>query len=81
MGPGFNDREFDFVGFGVVFAFAKFEDFGIEDFDADAELGGFGFANAVVFERVQGGEAGQGDFVGIFNFRFLILDLGSGTSK
>ena len=68
MGPGFDDREFDFVGFGVVFVFAEFEDLGIEDFDADAELGSFEFADAIVFERVQGGEAGQGDFVGIFEF-------------
>ena len=81
MGPGFDDGEFDFVGFGVVFAFAEFEDLGIEDFNADAEFVSFGFADAIVFERVQGGEAGEGDFVVIFDFRILIFDLGSGTSN
>jgi len=61
FGPGFNDRQFDGAGLGVVVGFESAPgDFGVEGLEADAEAHGFGFADAVVLGGGKPGEGGEG---------------------
>lgn len=60
LGPGFNGRQFDGTGLGVVVSFESAPgDFGVEGFDADAEAPGVAFADAVVLGGGELGETGE----------------------
>jgi len=59
LGPGFDEGEADFFGFGVIIADAGGFDGVIECAETEAEAFGFGTADEVVVEGVEFGEASQ----------------------
>jgi hypothetical protein len=60
LGPGFDEGEADFFGFGLVFAEAGDFDGIIEGEDAEAEAFGFVAADELVVDFGELGETGDG---------------------